>query len=67
MPAKEPRLLPATKEKTCQICGESYVYPEKESNATRFHCEACAGLPAQYRKILTKMSKRIQSLERKVK
>lgn len=64
---KEPRLQPATRDKTCQICGTDYTYPAKGSNATRFHCEVCAELPASQRKILTKMSKRIQSLERKLK
>lgn len=64
---KEPRLQPATRDKTCQICGEEYTYPEKGSGATRFHCEPCAELPPNQRKILTKMSKRIRALERKLK
>ena len=64
---KEPRLQPATRDKTCQICGEEYTYPEKGSRATRFHCEDCAELPPNHRKILTRMSKRIRALERKLK
>ena len=67
MAKKELPLQPATKDKTCQVCGESYTYPEKGSNATRFHCAVCAALPETLRKILIKMSKRIQSLERKMK
>jgi hypothetical protein len=63
---KEPRLQPATREKTCQVCGTSYVYPEKGSKATRFNCESCAELPAHFRKILARMSRRIQNLERKI-
>ena len=67
MPVKEIKLQPATRDKTCGVCGETYTYPEKNSKATRFHCELCAGLPSHYRKILTRMGKRIQSLERKIK
>ena len=67
MAKKELPLQPASKEKTCQVCGTGYTYPEKGTNATRFHCAACAALPDAFRKILTKMSKRIQSLERKLK
>ena len=67
MPVKEIKLQPATREKTCGACGEKYIYPEKGSKATRFHCELCAELPSHYRKILTRMGKRIQSLERKIK
>lgn len=67
MARKELPLQPATKDKTCQVCGTEYTYPEKGSNATRFHCATCAGLPDNFRKILTKMSKRIQTLERKLK
>lgn len=63
---KERRLQPATREKTCQICGTEYIYPEKGTNATRFHCEACSDLPANQKKILTKMAKRIQTLERQL-
>jgi uncharacterized Zn ribbon protein len=64
---KAPRLQPATKDKTCQICGSEYTYPEKGSNATRFHCDQCADLPPAQKKILTKMAKRITALERKFK
>jgi polyferredoxin len=67
MSRKEIKLQPATRDKKCQVCGADYIYPEKDSKATRFHCELCAGLPTHYRKILTRMGKRIQSLERKLK
>lgn len=63
---KERPLQPATKDKTCQICGTEYVYPEKDSAATRFYCALCAGLPEPQKKIMTRMAKRIQSLERKL-
>ncbi len=64
---KESRLQPATRVKTCQVCGSTFVYPEKASKATRFHCESCADLPAHFRKVLTRLGKRIQTLERKIK
>jgi hypothetical protein len=67
MVKKELPLQPATKDKKCQVCGSEYTYPEKGSHATRFHCHTCAALPEAIRKILTKMSKRIQTLERKLK
>ena len=67
MATKEPRLQPATKEKTCQICGTEYTYPEINSRSTRFHCELCAELPSLQRKIMARMAKRIQQLERKLK
>jgi hypothetical protein len=67
MPVKERKLLPATRQKMCQVCGTDYTYPELNSKATRFHCELCAELPTHHRKILTRMGKRIQSLERKLK
>ncbi len=63
---KETRLQPATREKTCQVCGNSYVYPEKGSKATRFNCESCAELPVHFRKVLARLGKRIQTLERKI-
>jgi predicted nucleic acid-binding Zn ribbon protein len=65
MPDKQTRLLPATRDKVCKICGTAYRYPEKGSAATRFHCEACAALPAAFRKVLNRMSMRIDALERK--
>lgn len=61
---KEPRLQPATRDKTCQICGTVYTYPEVGSPATRFHCELCAPLPASLRKVLGRMAKRLSQLER---
>ena len=64
---KERKLLPATRDKTCPVCGKTYVYPEKGSRATRFHCETCAVLPAHFLKVLTRLGKRIQALETKLK
>lgn len=63
---KEPKVQPASRNKTCPVCGTAYVYPEKGSRATRFHCETCAALPTELRKVLTRLGKRIQTLERKL-
>ena len=67
MTTKTPRLLPASKEKNCTICGAEYTYPQKDSKATRFHCEVCTELSPLHKKIMGKLAKRIQSLERKLK
>ncbi len=67
MARKEPRLQPATKEKKCQICGTEYTYPQKDSRSTRFHCELCAELPPTQRKVMGRLAKRVQMLERKLK
>jgi hypothetical protein len=64
MSIKTPKPQPATREKTCRICGASYTYPMKESAATRHTCELCSDLPAHQRKVLTRMSQRIEKLER---
>jgi predicted aldo/keto reductase-like oxidoreductase len=67
MARKEPKLQPASKDKKCQICGTEYTYPQKDSRSTRFHCELCAELTPIHRKVMSRMAKRIQQLERKLK
>ena len=66
MAVKQPKPQPATRDKTCSVCGETYVYPEPGSPATRFHCELCVGLSAHAKKVLGRLSKRITSLEKTV-
>ena len=66
MPAKKLKPQPATREKTCTICGVTYTYPEASSAATRHVCELCSGLSVPHRKVLVRMTKRIQTLERTV-
>jgi len=66
MAVKTPKPQPATREKTCQVCGESYVYPEPGSPATRFHCELCVALSAHDKKVLGRLAKRISVLEKTV-
>jgi hypothetical protein len=64
MPAKKLKPQPATREKTCTICAATYTYPAVGSSATRHVCELCNALSAPQRKVLIRMAKRIQSLER---
>lgn len=67
MSVKTPRPQPATREKICRICGADYIYPVKDSAATRHVCELCSDLPMHQRKVLTRMSQRIEKLERTVR
>ena len=66
MPAKKLKPQPATREKVCTVCAVTYTYPEVGSAATRHVCELCSGLSAAHRKVLIRMAKRIQTLERTV-
>ncbi len=66
MPVKKLKPQPATRNKTCSVCGEVYNYPEPGSPATRHFCELCCELNPTQRKVLTRMAKRIQSLERTI-
>jgi len=62
-----PKLQPETRIRNCRACGKSFEYPIKGSAATRHHCEDCVNLPVNVRKILERLSARIQSLELKLK
>jgi len=66
MAVKIPKPQPATKEKTCQVCGTPYTYPEPGVRSTRFHCELCVELSAHGKKVLGRMAKRITSLEKQI-
>ena len=66
MAIRTPKPQPATKEKTCQVCGEKYTYTEPGIRSTRFHCELCTGLSDHAKKILGRMAKRITTLEKKL-
>ena len=66
MAVKTPKPQPATRQKTCQVCGEAYVYPQPGSLATRFHCELCVALSAHDKKVLGRLAKRITSLEKTI-
>ena len=58
---------PETRIRTCRACGKKFEYPLKGNPATRHHCEECVTIPADVRKILERLSARIQSLESKLK
>jgi hypothetical protein len=58
---------PATRIRTCRACGKKFEYPIKGNPATRHHCEECVDIPADVRKILERLSSRIQTLELKLK
>ena len=53
--------------RTCRACGRKFEYPVKGSAATRHHCEDCAVLPADSRKVMERLSNRIAQLELAVK
>ena len=58
--------LPATREMNCRICGEAYVYPRPDENASRFVCANCNELPPGIRQTLVAMGNRIQQLENRI-
>ena len=53
--------------RTCRACGKKFEYPVKGSAATRHHCEDCAILPTDARKVMERLSNRITQLELAVK
>ncbi|HOW70383.1 MAG TPA: hypothetical protein PKY77_07260 [Phycisphaerae bacterium] len=60
-------------ERTCRSCRQPYRYPGRGSLATRFHCEACAELPApvraafeRFHRQIALLTSRIEQLERQV-
>lgn len=55
-----------TSKRVCRACNESYDYPVLRSPATRFHCEACAELPAETRALFEKYNKRVKALTAQV-
>lgn len=64
---KKERLVPATKEKKCSVCGDPYIYPTKGSNATRHKCDLCADLPLKTAKVIKKINDRVRKLENQLK
>ena len=62
-----PTSLTVHRPRTCRACGKKFEYPVKGSAATRHHCEDCALLPADSRKVLERLSNRIAQLELAVK
>ena len=48
----------------CRACDRRYDYPVIRSEATRFYCETCAGLPDAVRATIERLNKRVRELER---
>ena len=61
LPPSAPRL------RTCRACGKKFEYPVKGNAATRHHCEDCAVLTEDVRKIIERLSTRITQLENTVR
>ncbi|HPA19580.1 MAG TPA: hypothetical protein PLU30_17665 [Verrucomicrobiae bacterium] len=55
---------PATRIRTCRACGRRYEYPLKGNLATRHHCDECVHVAPDIRRIVEKLSARIQALEK---
>jgi hypothetical protein len=64
---KKERIVSATKDKKCSICGDSYTYPVKGSNATSHKCELCTDLPLKTAKVIKKINDRVRRLENQLK
>lgn len=54
------------RQRTCRACGKKFDYPVKGSAATRHHCEDCAVVPPETRKILERLNSRVTQLERQL-
>ena len=52
--------------RTCRACGKKFEYPVRGSDATRFHCADCVGLPPEVRKILERLNVRVTQLEHRL-
>ena len=50
----------------CRTCGESYDYPGHKSPATRLHCPQCVQIPAEIRRVLEIMRRRVERLAKTV-
>ena len=50
--------------RTCRCCGEAYTYPELKSIATRTYCENCVQIPAEPRRAIERLRRRVERLAR---
>ena len=48
--------------RTCRCCGEGYPYPERKSIATRTYCENCVQIPAEPRRAIERLRRRVERL-----
>jgi hypothetical protein len=53
--------------RTCRGCGKKFEYPVKGSAASRHHCDECAVIPAEVRKVMERLSSRIAQLENQLR
>ena len=65
MAVKKPQ--PATRIRTCRVCGKRYEYPIKGTAATRHHCDECVEVPEYLRRVAERLFSRVQALEMTVK
>ena len=52
----------ATERRTCRCCGEGYAYPKRKSVATRTYCENCVQMPAEPRRAIERLRRRVERL-----
>jgi hypothetical protein len=50
----------------CRTCGERYDYPGHNSLATRTVCERCLEIPADTRRVLGILRRRVEQLTKQV-
>jgi len=48
--------------RVCKTCGGSYEYPAHRSLATRAHCQECATLGPDVRRVVERLTRRINRL-----
>lgn len=60
--------MPAAEEgrRRCRTCGEAYEYPGHKSPATRSHCAQCVQIPAETRRVLEILRRRIDRIAKVV-
>jgi CRISPR/Cas system-associated protein Cas10 (large subunit of type III CRISPR-Cas system) len=61
------KIMSGPRLRTCRACGKKFEYPVKGSPATRHHCEECAAVPADVRKVLEKLNTRVLQLENQLR
>ena len=52
--------------RVCRCCGESYAYATQGSRATRVHCERCVDIPADSRRVMEILRRRVDRLTRQL-
>ncbi len=52
--------------RSCHCCGHAYDYPKPSSQATRMHCERCAGLDPATREVFNVLHREIVQLRKQI-